>query len=205
MKQTLIPKLLAQLERVASTPTVRNPYKSSECSQNLAAYLNTLCSYPYSGHLLIGEAPGHKGCALTGIPFTSQRILSSGGHPFIEAIQSSLSVSGDAAEGTATIVWNYLKECTALPAMWNVFPFHPHETENLQSNRTPKTSEVDTGKRHVQLVLDILSPQTVIAVGGTSAKTLRRLFPNLEFEIVRHPSRGGKADFVDGVKGAGIV
>ncbi len=205
MNPKLIPNLLTQLKRVASTSTVRNPYKSPGCSRNLVAYLKALCSYPYSGHLLIGEAPGHKGCALTGIPFTSQRVLSSSGHPFIDTFKSSLSVSGDATEVTATIVWDYVNECTVVPAMWNVFPFHPHMKDNPQSNRTPKTSEVDTGKRYVQLILDILSPNMVIAVGGTSAKTLNRLFPNLTFETVRHPSRGGKADFLGGIEAAGIV
>ncbi|NOY43699.1 MAG: hypothetical protein GXP26_17920 [Planctomycetes bacterium] len=206
MNPKQIPKLINQLKRVGSTSTVRNPYTSAECSQNLAAYLRTLCSYPYySGHLLIGEAPGHKGCALTGIPFTSQRVLSKNTHPFIKVLQPSLSIPGGITEATATITWNYLDGCTAVPAMWNVFPFHPHNTGNQQSNRTPKPTEIDTGKQFIQLIFDILSPEVVIAVGGTSAKTLGRLFPDLEIEIVRHPSHGGKSDFLDGIKAAGVV
>ena len=131
--------------------------------------------------------------------------LSSSGHTFINTLKSSISISGNATEATATIVWDYVNKCTVVPAMWNVFPSHPHDKDNPQSNRTPKKSEVDTGKQYVQLILDILSPTMVIAVGGTSAKTLRRLFPNLTFGTVRHPSRGGKADFLVGLEAAGIV
>ncbi|MEM6654680.1 MAG: uracil-DNA glycosylase [Planctomycetota bacterium] len=205
MKPALIPSLLEQLKRVASTDSLRNPYDASECLQNLRVYLETLCSYPYSGHLLIGEAPGHKGCALTGIPFTSQRVLSSSTHPFIIELQPSLSVSGNVTEASATVVWDYLSDCSAVPAMWNVFPFHPHKPGNLQSNRTPKTTEVHTGRRYVELILDILRPTSVIAVGRTSATAMGHLFPDLGMETVGHPSFGGKADFLAGVGSAGIV
>jgi uracil-DNA glycosylase len=73
MNPSAIPTLLKQL---AST-TVANPYSSPACLINISIYLNALCALPFSGHLLLGEAPGHKGCALTGIPFTSQRVLTS--------------------------------------------------------------------------------------------------------------------------------
>ena len=205
MNPKLIPKLLKQLKLVASTSTVHNPYKSAACSQNLTVHLQALCSYPYSGHLLVGEAPGYKGCALTGIPFTSQRVLSSKAHPFIDRLRPSLSVSGAVTEATATIVWDYLDECTAVPAMWNVFPFHPHKIDHRQSNRTPEPAEVHGGEAFVEMILDILSPQTVIAVGDTSAKSLGRLFPDLTIGTVRHPSFGGKSDFRNDVRAAGIV
>ena len=205
LNSMLIPKLLEQLKCVSSTSTVWNPYESSERCHNLLTYLNALCSHPYSGHLLIGEAPGHKGCALTGIPFTSQRILSSYTHPFIRTLQSTLSVSGNETEATSTIVWNYLDGCTEIPAMWNVFLFHPHETDNRHSNRTPPACEVEIGKKYLQLIFDILSPRTVIAVGNTSAKMLSRFFPDLVIIHVRHPSRGGKSDFLSGIKDAGVV
>ena len=204
MNPTLIPKLIKDIKRVPSTATLRNPYHSPSCILNLKVYLETSCSYPYSGHLLIGEAPGHKGCALTGVPFTSQRVLSASTAPFISRLKPALAISGNETEASATIVWDYLCGCSTVPAMWNVFPFHPHKCGNLNSNRTPKVSEVHTGKQYVQIILEILCPHTVIAVGSTSARALGHLFPHLPIKTVRHPSFGGKSDFLAGIRAAGI-
>ncbi|MBN1589997.1 MAG: uracil-DNA glycosylase [Pirellulales bacterium] len=204
MNAKRIAGLLRALESVSSTATAANPYLSTACVNNLTRYLHSLCKEPYSGHLLIGEAPGYKGCALTGIPFTSQNVLTSSSHPFIVKLRPSLAVTGTTSEATATIVWSYLEGCHAVPAMWNVFPFHPHRKHCRESNRTPTKVETDCGKPFLQRVLDILCPDSVIAVGGTAAKTLARLFPTMKFVTVRHPSYGGKTEFMSGLKKARI-
>lgn len=204
MNPSLIPNFLRQLKRVQSSSSVRNPYDSKQCVRNLRAYLELLCASSYSGHLLIGEAPGYKGCALTGIPFTSQRVLASRSHPFLDTLRPSLSITGDVSEATATIVWDYLADCQAVPAMWNIFPFHPHAPGNLQSNRRPTSAEVHGSKRFIQRVFDILTPETVIAVGNTSAAALNQMFPDLDFKSIRHPSFGGKSDFVKGMRQVGV-
>lgn len=50
---------------------MQNPYRNEVCRYNLKHYLDYL-----SGRrvdiMLIGEAPGYRGCALTGIPFTDE-------------------------------------------------------------------------------------------------------------------------------------
>ncbi|MFK7819651.1 MAG: uracil-DNA glycosylase family protein [Planctomycetaceae bacterium] len=198
MNANLIPNFLRQLKRVESTATVRNPYDSKDAVRNLRAYLNAICENS-SGHLLIGEAPGYKGCALTGIPFTSPRVLRSGAHPFLDALRPSLSVTDDVAEATATMMWNALDRNGTVPAMWNAFPFHPHQPGNADSNRVPSWDEIRSCKRFIERIFDIAMPQTIVAVGNTSARTLEKLFPELEFESVRHPSFGGKADFIKGM------
>lgn len=116
MNPALIPRLLADLAAVPSTATVSNPYTSPDCVQNLGAYLRALCDHPYSGHLLVGEAPGYNGCALTGIPFTSQKVLVSGRHAFLVGLRPGLQVSGEQPEPTATMVWGHLEGCGAIPA-----------------------------------------------------------------------------------------
>jgi hypothetical protein len=205
MNPNLITNLLTQLASVSPSTIVANPYSSPPCLTNVRVYLDALCALPFSGHLLVGEAPGHKGCALTGIPFTSQRVLRSGAHPFIVALRPSLASSGSATESTATIVWEHLLSCAVVPAFWNAFPFHPHKSNNANSNRPPTPAEVASGYQFLELIVRILSPHTVIAVGEVAAKLFPRSFPQLNFVAVRHPSFGGKADFIAGIQAAGIA
>ena len=51
-----------------------NTIASQICRKNLKLYLNKMIDVKPS-HLLLGEAPGYKGCGITGIAFTSERIL----------------------------------------------------------------------------------------------------------------------------------
>ena len=205
MARRLVNRLIWQLSAVASTPTMANPYLVPDQTQNLRAYLLGLIAHPFSGHLLVGEAPGHRGCALTGIPFTSQRVLATSSHPFLEEIRSSLAVKGNTSEATASIVWNHLESCDAVPAFWNVLPFHPHNTTDVKSNRAPSKSEVALGQPFLDLILDILSPTAIVAVGKTAQRAIDRLFPNVQAVAVRHPSHGGKADFISGITAAGVT
>jgi uracil-DNA glycosylase len=204
MKPKLIPRLLTELKSVLATPMVGNPYASVDCSINLTAYLRLLCTLPYSGRLLVGEAPGHRGCALTGIPFTSPRVLSSSKHPFVSELRELLRVGSSVTEATATIVWDHLETCRTVPAFWNVFPFHPHKTGKPHSNRPPTAAEVDSGRKFLALILEILRPDTIVAVGATAERSFARLFPRIEISKVRHPSFGGKPDFIAGITAIGI-
>jgi hypothetical protein len=202
----LIPSLLAQLASVSASPTVANPYSSPACLTNLGVYLSALCALPFSGHLLVGEAPGHKGCALTGIPFTSQLVLASSAHPFIAILRRSLPGGGSSTESTGTIVWEHLLSCAVVPAFWNAFPFHPHKPANTNSNRRPTKAEVVSGRHFLQLVIRILCPHTIVAVGRTAAAAvLSHTLCHLKFAAVRHPSFGGKAEFLTGITSAGIA
>jgi uracil-DNA glycosylase len=205
MKPKHIQRLLDDLTAIANTSTIRNPYSCPDCVTNLGAYLRAICNHPYSGHLLVGEAPGHKGCALTGIPFTSQNVLKSSDHIFLHELRPLLTVGGQQAEASASIVWGYLKECDAIPAMWNVFPFHPHKEDDPRSNRKPSRAEVATGTPFLQAILDILCPETVIAVGDVAAAAFSRLLPSEKVICIRHPSFGGKTDFIVGLKAAGVI
>ena len=139
------------------------------------------------------------------IPFTSERVLKISTHPFVEELRPRLHVSGNQTEGSATIVWDYLDECDTLPAMWNILPFHPHQEKNRRSNRTPGRQEVVIGREYLERMLEILTPDCIIAVGAVAAKTMLRLFPDLEVTPVRHPSRGGKEQFLIGIEQAGVV
>jgi uracil-DNA glycosylase len=200
-----IQQLIDALRSVPSSETMANPYDCPDRCSNLAAYLSTLRTHGYSGHLLVGEAPGYKGCAVTGIPFTSEAAVFKGKHAFTAALRPLVRLTGKQKEGTATIVWTHLETCGSVAAMWNAFPFHPHHSGQRLVNRRPSRAEVADAKQFLEAVIDILSPTTIVAVGGVAADGLRRHFPSLVFERVRHPSNGGKADFLAGIKALGIT
>jgi uracil-DNA glycosylase len=189
---------------LASFPTSRilvNPYRSRPRRQNLESYLAALLAWPYSGHLLVGEAPGERGCARTGIPFTDERLLRAGSHPFLKSLRPALKVSGSTAENTAGIVWGHLEVCRLVPAFWNAVPFHPRSAE--RPNRAPTAGEIGLCAVFLERILDVLAPHTVVAVGRTAEKALRRTGVR-DFSSVRHPSHGGKGAFIAGLTSAGI-
>jgi uracil-DNA glycosylase len=155
--------------------------------------------------LFVGEAPGYRGCRLTGIPLVSRKILVEGipewdlfgtargylvaADPGFEQIQG---------EQSATIVWNTLRDYGIAPLIWAAFPFHPHQPEKPLTNRAPRRDEVTMGKVFLQQVLGLLDFQRVVAVGNVAEGSLRSL--GVECAKVRHPAQGGKNDFVRGVK-----
>ncbi len=189
------------LSTFPTSPSLVNPYRSRRRRQNLEHYLLALLAWPYSGHLLVGEAPGERGCARTGIPFTDERLLRRGIHPFLSSLRPALNVSGSTAESTAGIVWGHLGGCRVLPAFWNAVPFHPRSTS--KANRAPTRSEIVACQVFLEQMLNLLSPRSVIAVGRTAEVALNRMGIK-NFESIRHPSHGGKAAFITGLTLAGI-
>jgi uracil-DNA glycosylase len=131
----------------------------------LAAYLASKADAPI---LLVGEAPGYRGARISGIPFTAERQLTGAGP----------------AEATATIVHRVLAELGIAEdvLLWNAVPTHPG-TET--SNRAPTAGEVTAGLR---FAVRLAEGRRVIAAGRVAACAF-------QVPYVRHPSRGGAAEF----------
>lgn len=200
MNPKLIDAFVQTLAKAASLANVANPYRDPVARSNLRIYLKAICLNPqYSGVLLVGEAPGKNGCALTGIPFTSERILNTSSHPFINGTVG-WDTKGNTAEASATIVWEHFQNLESLPALWNIFPFHPHTQSG--GNRTPNKSEILANAHFFEMLLQILCPKTVIAVGQTAANHIPLVLTSTTFSqvpSVRHPSFGGKTKFIKGL------
>lgn len=149
--------------------------------------------------LLVGEAPSYRGCRLTGIPFTSESILLNGmGDTGLLGYEQGYRQTAESGrlmkEASATIVWPAIARYRPLPLLWNAFPFHPHRPDTPLSNRPPTTAELRLGQPFLAELTRLFPIQRVIAVGNKAAAALQAL--NLPPYKVRHPSHGGKADFV---------
>ncbi|SHJ63805.1 Uracil DNA glycosylase superfamily protein [Geosporobacter subterraneus DSM 17957] len=153
--------------------------------------------------LLVGEAPGYKGCRLTGVPFTSEHLLMNnmaGLKLFGKEAGYGLAVEKEKLlrEATATIIWETLLQHHIIALAWNAFPFHPHKEGHEESNRTPLKGELLIGEKPLLRIIDLYKIKRVVAVGGKAEQTLGKL--NIQCHKVRHPAQGGKRDFVEGIK-----
>jgi uracil-DNA glycosylase len=154
-------------------------------------------------HILIGEAAGYQGCHVTGMAFTSERLIMTGVIPRIAAPDERLSTRHIPwSEPSATTVWKTLHalKIEQNTILWNAFPWHPHRPGNLQSNRTPTRLERQLGLVVLDSLLSAVPKATVFAVGRHAESILdevgRAAIP------LRHPSMGGALLFRRGLQRA---
>jgi uracil-DNA glycosylase len=157
----------------------------------LRAHLATEASF-----VLLGEAAGYQGCKVSGIPFTSERLLLEGTIPRISAPPARLtSRTRPWSEPSATTVWKTLHELgiASHTVLWNAYPWHPHKPGTLHSNRTPSRAERQSGVSVVQGLLRLFPEAQVFAVGRNAESSLAEL--GITATALRHPSMGGAAMF----------
>ena len=137
--------------------------------ERLLRYLSDRADAPV---LLVGEAPGYRGARVSGIPFTSERLLTGAGP----------------AEATATIVHRVLAELEIEDRvlLWNVVPTHPG---TASTNRRPSRNEVFVG---LSFAGRLAAGRRVVAVGRLAERACRGV-------SVRHPSHGGAREFRAGL------
>jgi len=194
-----VDKLIYELQQQPNSPTVTNPYLSLDIANNLHVYLNCMLKIEGKRILLVGEAPGYKGCRITGIPFASSGVFEHIDHPLLKKLKSQLRLSIIESENTATIVWEYLSRKNSTPLFWNAFPFHPYPKGNENGNRTPIRKEIETGERYLKLVHALYDPELVGGIGNNGFKCARKAFPDIDVVSIRHPSFGGKSEFIKGM------
>lgn len=170
---------------------------------NLKNYLDIMLDISPK-YMIVMEAPGYRGCRLTGVPVTSRRILLEGirSLKLFGTEQGFQNVDDDGFENiygeqSATIVWSTLANIQCIPLIWNTYPFHPHRRDQPRTNRRPRKSETRVGINFIAQLLTIFQCRTIIAVGNVAHETLSK--NQLACEKVRHPAQGGKNDFVAGI------
>jgi uracil-DNA glycosylase len=195
---------------------LRNPYSDPRRRENLRLYL-TLMRRRRPRVLLVGRDPGHRGCALTGIPFTSEAIAARGTLPSGERLACSGTVVGPGvgyfipfdrppvSEASASIIWEGIhRYFEDPPLLWNVLPFHPHRSGNPRSNRLPAlvAETLAFGLPYLIALFDLFpSVDTVLAAGERAGEVFRRLEKENGLRktvyFLRHPSYGGKCNFFE--------
>lgn len=203
-----IDAFIRDLSRAQLSADVFNEYAPDDKNNairraNLRLYMRAMAQRAQRT-LLVMEAPGYRGCRLTGIPVTSRKVLLEGlpalGIFGAEAGYRDVNDSGFErvyGEQSATIVWGTLAQLQALPFIWNTFPFHPHKAGQPLSNRKPRQVETEQGAAFLLRLLELWRFQHVIAVGNVAYETLGKL--GIERHKLRHPAHGGKNDFVAGL------
>ena len=197
------------IERLAagwSGPNSANPFDRSRPEnavrrRNLDRYLRQLAERQPST-LLVGEAPGYRGMAITGVPFTNTVLLRRGVPHFglfgTEHGYEIPDAAGIAAEPTATVMWQVLEGLDFLPVLWSAFPLHPHRPGDPLSNRTPTGAETAEWAGSWQALAEVFGIRSVVAVGNVAQASLSR--SGWDVPRVRHPSHGGREGFRAGLR-----
>lgn len=142
----------------------------------------------------IGRDLGFRGGRRTGLALTDDVRFSA--HLARWQIDAQRPTSGPpVAERTASMVWDYLDQISANVFLWNVFPCHPHASDDAFSNRMHNARERKFGEIILKSIFDLLEPKRIIAIGNDAAKVSIDLFSETQVHHVRHPSYGGLADF----------
>lgn len=145
-----------------------------------------------------GRDLGYRGGRRTGIALTDEKHL-----PLLAMHLKSKQILKATAspmviERTASVVWGMIDEIGHVPFMWNAFPFHPHQTDDVFSNRNHTRGELSAIWELNLELIDILKPRHFVAIGNDAHAALNNA--GLKCSYVRHPSYGGQADFVKGLR-----
>ncbi len=200
-----INSFINELSKVESRVDMTNMYapsspQSEVCKHNLSLYLHRMVDKKCNT-ILVGEAPGYRGCRLSGIPFVCEDMFTQKWVPDLMGSDLGYKIFSKGKlehEGSASVVWPKLKEWhsrfQSMPLLWNIYPFHPHKCNNVNSNRTPSSQELKMGKEFLIKLLDLFDITNFGGIGRKAESTMKGMrFPDVSY--IRHPSRGGSIVF----------
>ncbi len=215
MRRELIKKFVDDLSKEDTsnfTLPVENIYQNEYIRENLLQYLLYMDEVNPQ-ILLVGEAPGYKGCARTGIPFVDDvELRRPENRKFLgywkrqelpdEFKYENQEEKSEISASTIFKAFRSIDEDPELtlnePLMWNAFPFHPYDaSKGKASNRTPGREEKVLGKIYLdRLRTEVFSFSVyrTYGVGETAKKML-----GIEGNYIRHPAYGGAIDCVKGL------
>jgi uracil-DNA glycosylase len=200
----LISEIVNKLKNTKITGHVTNQYSqgwifSDIACNNIRVYFELMMKQ-HPSDIFVGEAPGYNGCKLTGVPFTSEKIIIDSSIPIFGLDKGYLIHNHQIIQGepTSTIVWETLKPLKYYPLFWNAFPFHPHAEINRESNRRPDKNELTIGRDLLSNIIELFQIERVFSIGNVAYETLQKM--GISTEKIRHPVHGGKNEFCTKVR-----
>lgn len=145
----------------------------------------------------LGLEPGHRGARRTGLAMTDERRLAAHGRRWnLKGIRRATR-DGPETEQTAGIVWEALSQTRRKVLLWNVFPLHCHVADAPLSNRRHTRLEWLKCRDLLVGVVTMVNPRQIVAIGREAHSAVTSV--GLKSLAVRHPARGGKAEFLTGI------
>ena len=147
----------------------------------------------------IGRDLGFRGGRRTGLALTDDIHLTK--HAERWGVNTSKITKGEAVpERTASIVWDVLNKISDPVFLWNVFPLHPFQAGDPFTNRSHNAKEREAGEEILALLISILKPKQIVAIGNDAQKSVDRMAGSIKYMKVRHPSYGGQNIFLQQIK-----
>lgn len=146
--------------------------------------------------LWIALEPGHRGARRTGLAMTDDRRLAAHASLWNVTVRRA-TCDGPESEQTAGIVWEALLRRPGRVLLWNVFPLHCHKPERALSNRRHTRDERLACADLTAGIVAMVAPRRIVAIGREAQDAM--VVPHPSCIPVRHPSYGGKAQFLAGV------
>lgn len=141
---------------------------------------------------------GYRGGRRTGVPLTDEIHLDSAG-ALLGGVTLNRATRGPVvAERTAAIVWGMLTKIGQPTVLWNIFPLHPHGIDDPLSNRCHTRKERDATWPLLLALIEMIRPRQIVAIGRDAGLALAGI--EVPVRTVRHPSYGGQAEFIAGVR-----
>jgi hypothetical protein len=148
----------------------------------------------------IGRDLGYRGGRRTGLALTDDVHFSD--HIMRWGLSAERPTAGAVvAERTAAVIWSVLANISAPVFLWNVFPYHPHESSKPFSNRSHNARERRIGEELLFELIDLLRPRRIIAIGNDAASSAHRIMGTSTTVAVRHPSYGGIRTYLGQMRG----
>lgn len=205
----MTPKSFVSALAAANLPSVFNPWRDRcsihdrrDAAARRRANLQGMLEAALDAHvetIWIARDLGYRGGRRTGVPLTDEVHLTHAS-ALMGGIALERATDGPAvAERTAAIVWQVLGRIGQPVMLWNVFPFHPHESGDPMSNRCHTRAEREATWPLLQALVAMVQPKRIVAIGRDAHTALEGL--DIPITAIRHPSYGGQREFIDGMYG----
>lgn len=173
-------------------------YDHMEAPQRRSSLLSALIYEAQSSEIdaiWLGRDLGYRGGRRTGLALTDDVHLQRHASRW-EVVVERATFGNHVAERTASVIWSVLDRIPAPVFLWNVFPLHPHESENSLTNRPHNAKERSAGEDVLKELIGLLKPRRIVAVGNDATVVALRLARGFPVQKVRHPSYGGQSEFL---------